>query len=136
MACRTVVSKTKLLFKKQFIVYQKRVKARIHTFFIQFARNWHNRDETIGRKKLRIFFFKDRSHSCSFQCIWKQALLKWKKYAKGCFKTSAWFFRTLTEILHGERLLFWLELFINFSISDSWTGLMKLILQESFLNMY
>ena len=28
-------------------------------------------------------------------------------------------------MLRGPKLLFWLGLFINFSISDSWRGLMK-----------
>ena len=39
IACRVVVSKTKPLFKNQFIFCQKHVKARIHTFFIQFVKN-------------------------------------------------------------------------------------------------
>ena len=47
------------------------------------------------------------------------------KYFQGCFKMSSWFCRVLTGMLHGPRLAFWSRLFINFSISDTWTGLMK-----------
>ena len=74
-----------------------------------------------------IFFFKVRSNSCRFECLWKYTLLKWKifQYVKGCFKTSTCFCRILTRMLQGPRLLFWLKLFISFSISDSRTGLMK-----------
>ena len=127
IACRVVASKTKLLFKKQFIFCLKHVKGRIHTFFIQFAKNWQNREGTIIRRMLRIFFFKGRSNSCGFECsgnmpCWNERFIK---YVKGCFKTSTWFYRILTWMLYGPRLLFWLRLFISFSISDSWTGLMK-----------
>ena len=50
---------------------------------------------------------------------------RFTKYVKDCFKTSTWFSRILTGILHVPRLLFWLRLFINFSISDSWMRLIK-----------
>ena len=135
MACRVVVSKTKLLFNKQFIFCQKRVKARIHTFFIQFVKNWQNKDGVIIRRMLRIFFFKDRSKYFGFKCLWKYTCWneRFTKYAKGCFKTSTWLCRIFKGMLRGPRLLFWLGLFIDFSISDSWTGLMKNELTTLFL---
>ena len=45
MACVIVISKTKMLFRKQFTIYQKRVKARITKLFIKFGRKWDNRDD-------------------------------------------------------------------------------------------
>ena len=38
VACRVIASKTKLLFKKYFILYQKPVKPRMLLFFIQFLK--------------------------------------------------------------------------------------------------
>ena len=109
---------------KQFIFCQKRVKPWIHTFFIQFAKNRQNIDVTIIRRKLKISSFKYRitlavlSASGNMAC-WNERYI----HVKGCFRTSTWFCRILAGMLHG--LLFLLRLFINFSISDSWTGLLK-----------
>ena len=120
MTYKVFVSKTKLLFKKQFLFSQKRVKARIQ--------NWWNRDRTIIRRKLRIFFFLKIGVTIAVLSAsgnipyWNERFIK---YVKGCFKMSTWLFRILTGMLYGWRLLFWLRLFINFSISDSWTKLMK-----------
>ena len=118
MACRMVVSKTKSLFNKQFLFCQKRVKARIHTFFIQFVKNWQNKDGAIIRRMLRIFFFKDRSKSFGFKCLWKYTCWneRFIKYAKDCFKTSTWLCRIFKGMLRGSR----------------W----KMSLQHSFLNMF
>ena len=76
---------------------------------------------------MKIFFLKIGvtlavlSASGNIPC-WNERLIK---YVKGCFKTLTWFFRILIGMLHGPRLLFWLRLFINFSISVYWTKLMK-----------
>ena len=43
------------------------------------------------------------------------------KNARGCFKSLAWFFRILTGMLHGPKLL-WLRFFMSFSISGSFKG--------------
>ena len=51
--------------------------------------------------------------------------------------TSTWFCGILLGMLHGPRLLYLLRLFINFSMSDSWTELGgEMSLKYSSLNMF
>ena len=111
MACRIFLKPYCIL--KQFLFCQKNVKARIYTFFTQFAKNWQNRDEMTIRRNLRIFFFKDRSNFCSFSCFWKHTLLKWK------IDYNCW------GLLWTVKMNFWNFNRNTFSISDSWKGLIK-----------
>ena len=47
------------------------------------------------------------------------------KNGRGYFKSLEWFFRLLTGILHGPKLLLWLRYFTSFSISVSLKELIK-----------
>ena len=53
---------------------------------------------------------------------WNEKLIK---NFRACFKTLAWFLRISTGILPGPRLLLWVRFFMSFSISVSWTELIK-----------
>ena len=53
---------------------------------------------------------------------WNERFLK---NARGCFKSLTWFFKILTGMLHGPKILLWLRFFMSFSISFSLTGLIK-----------
>ena len=86
-------------------------------------------DPTFLKIEVTLAFL---SASGNIPC-WNERLTK---YVKGCFKTSKYFYRILTGMLHGPGLVLCLRLSINFLISDSWTGLMKMSLQYSFLNIY